>query len=118
MSELTEEDAVIAFAKAWNRLEPGGFLALLAPDARNASQWVFEELVGADAIETYENKTPLEGIVSSAKLAEALKAELVRFFTTEFDPLHWDLRGDTEPSDDHVLTKDIALNHPWVASSR
>ena len=53
MSELTEEDAVITFAKAWNRLEPGGFLALLAPDARYASQWVFEELVGADAIDAY-----------------------------------------------------------------
>jgi hypothetical protein len=29
MSEFTEEDAVMAFAKAWNRLEPQGFLALL-----------------------------------------------------------------------------------------
>ena len=53
MNKLTEEDAVFAFAKAWNRLEPNGFLALLAPDARYASQWVFEELVGADAIEAY-----------------------------------------------------------------
>jgi hypothetical protein len=53
MNKLTEEDAVFAFAKAWNRLEPDGFLALLAPDARYASQWVFEELVGADAIEAY-----------------------------------------------------------------
>ena len=53
MNEFTEEDAVFAFAKAWNRLEPDGFLALLAPDARYASQWVFEELVGADAIEAY-----------------------------------------------------------------
>ena len=56
MNELTEEDAVFAFAKAWNRLEPGGFLLLLAPDARYASQWVFEELVGADAIEAYLTK--------------------------------------------------------------
>ena len=53
MNKLTEEDAVFAFAKAWNRVEPDGFLALLAPDARYASQWVFEELVGADAIEAY-----------------------------------------------------------------
>jgi hypothetical protein len=67
---------------------------------------------------TYENKTLLEGIVSRAKLAEALKAELVRFFTTEFDPLHWDLRGDSEPDAEHVQTKDIVLNHSWVASSR
>jgi hypothetical protein len=53
MNELTEEDAVFAFAKAWNRLEPDGFVALLAPDARYASQWVFEEIVGADAIQAY-----------------------------------------------------------------
>lgn len=53
MNELTEEDAVFAFAKGWNRLEPDGFLALLAPEARYTSQWVFEELVGADAIGAY-----------------------------------------------------------------
>ena len=53
MNELTEEDAVFAFAKAWNRLEPDGFVALLAPDARYASQWVFEEIVGADVIQAY-----------------------------------------------------------------
>ena len=34
MNELTEEDAVLAFAKAWNHLEPEGFLTLLAPGAR------------------------------------------------------------------------------------
>ena len=50
---LTEEDAVTAFAKAWNRLEPDPFLSLLAPNARYASQWVFEELVGAAAIADY-----------------------------------------------------------------
>ena len=53
IAALTEEDAVAAFAKAWNRLEADGFLALLAPDARYASQWVFEELVGASAIADY-----------------------------------------------------------------
>ena len=50
MADVTEEDVVFAFAKAWNRLEPDGFLALLAPEARYASQSVFEELVGASAI--------------------------------------------------------------------
>ena len=44
MTDVTEEEVVFAFAKAWNRLEPEGFLALLASDARYASQWVFEEL--------------------------------------------------------------------------
>ena len=53
MNDVTEEDVVFAFAKAWNRLEPDGFLALLAPEARYASQWVFEELVGVAAISDY-----------------------------------------------------------------
>jgi len=53
MNQLTEEDAVTAFAKAWNRLEPDEFLALLSLDARYASQWVFEELVGVVAITDY-----------------------------------------------------------------
>lgn len=53
MTTLTEEKVVFAFAKAWNRLEPDGFLDLLAPDARYTSQWVFEELVGAPAISDY-----------------------------------------------------------------
>lgn len=53
MTDVTEEDVVFAFAKAWNRLEPEGFLALLAPDARYASQWVFEELVGVTAISDF-----------------------------------------------------------------
>lgn len=53
MPALTEDEAVFAFAKAWNRLEPDNFLAMLAPDARYASQWVFEELVGAPAIADY-----------------------------------------------------------------
>lgn len=51
--ELTQRDAATAFAKAWNRLEPDAFLALLAPDAHYASQWVFEELQDAQAIGTY-----------------------------------------------------------------
>lgn len=56
MNVLTEEGAVFAFAKAWNRLEPEGFLALLAVDARYASQWVSKELVGAPAIAGYLRK--------------------------------------------------------------
>ena len=53
MADVTEEDVVFAFAKAWNSLEPDGFLALLAPEARYASQWVFDELVGVSAISDY-----------------------------------------------------------------
>jgi len=50
---LTEKDAAIAFARAWNRLDADEFLALLAPDAKYASQWVFEELNGKSLIENY-----------------------------------------------------------------
>lgn len=50
---LTEKDAAIAFARAWNRLDATEFLALLAPDAKYASQWVFEELQGKAAIADY-----------------------------------------------------------------
>lgn len=53
MDDLTEEKAAYLFARAWNRLNPEGFLALLAPEARCASQWVFEELDGAAAIAAY-----------------------------------------------------------------
>lgn len=53
MANLTEEQAAHAFATAWNRLEPEGFLALLAPDARYASQWVFDELTGISDISDY-----------------------------------------------------------------
>lgn len=53
MNTLTEEDVVFAFAKAWNRLEPDGFLALLAPEVRYTSQWVFDELIGVPAITDY-----------------------------------------------------------------
>ena len=53
MTTLTEDQAVFAFAKAWNRLEPEGFLAQLTPDARYASQWVFDELEGPAAIAEY-----------------------------------------------------------------
>lgn len=66
----------------------------------------------------YEDTTLLEGVVSRVGLAAALKAELIRFFTTEFNPQHWDLRGDPDGiEDDHVHIKDAMLNDPWLASS-
>ena len=65
----------------------------------------------------YENTTLLEGIVSRATLAAALKDELIRFFMTEFDPQHWDMGRDPEPDDDYIQVKDAMLNDPWLASS-
>lgn len=51
--ELTEKDAAIAYARAWNRLECSDFLELLAPDAIYESQWVFDELASKDVIADY-----------------------------------------------------------------
>jgi hypothetical protein len=51
--ELTEKDAAIAFAKAWNRLDCIDFLKLLDDDAHYASQFVFEELENKEAISNY-----------------------------------------------------------------
>ena len=50
---LTEGQAALAFAKAWNRLDPEAFLNLLAEDAHYASQWVFSELESRSAISDY-----------------------------------------------------------------
>ena len=52
-NQLTEKDAAIAYARAWNRLDVTEFLELLDEEAQYASQWVFEELVGKHAISDY-----------------------------------------------------------------
>jgi len=73
----------------------------------------------------YKNEILLEGITARATLAATLKAELIRFFTTEFDPQHWDSRynhdqddnpEDDDPESDRTQTRDLVLNHPWLAS--
>ncbi|MDR1461934.1 MAG: hypothetical protein LBI68_02180 [Azoarcus sp.] len=66
----------------------------------------------------YENTTLLEGVVPRATLSAALKTELIRFFTADFDPQHWDLRDDPEDiKDDHVYIKDTILNPLWLATA-
>lgn len=50
---ITEKDAAISYAKAWNRLESTDFLALLDDDAHYASQWVLPELENKEAISDY-----------------------------------------------------------------
>ena len=50
---LTEAMAATAYARACNRFDPSEFIELLAPDCRYASQWVFDELVGQNAIADY-----------------------------------------------------------------
>ena len=59
----------------------------------------------------------LEGIVARTALAAALKAELIRFFTTEFDPQHWDVGRGRDAEEGYIQTRDRVLNHPWLASS-
>ena len=53
MNDFIEADAARAVARAWNRLDPTEFLNLLIPEARYASQWVFDELEGKQAIADY-----------------------------------------------------------------
>ena len=50
---LTEAMAATAYARACNRFDPSEFIELLALDCRYASQWVFDELVGRNAIADY-----------------------------------------------------------------
>ena len=50
---LTEKDAAIAYAKAWNKLECSDFLKLLDDNAHYASQWVLDELENKEAIAEY-----------------------------------------------------------------
>ena len=52
-STLSELDAATAYANAWNALDCSKFVDLLAPDARYASQYVFDELIGREAISDY-----------------------------------------------------------------
>ncbi|AGF80123.1 hypothetical protein UWK_03614 (plasmid) [Desulfocapsa sulfexigens DSM 10523] len=51
--ELTEKDAAIAYAKAWNALDCSDFLELLADDCTYESQWVTSALEGKEAISKY-----------------------------------------------------------------
>lgn len=59
----------------------------------------------------------LEGIVARTALAAALKAELIRFFTTEFDPQHWDVGRGRDAQEGYIQTRDRVLNHTWLASA-
>jgi hypothetical protein len=56
----------------------------------------------------------LEGVVDRVTLASALKSELRRFFTTEFDPQHWDMGRDEDPEGGYAQTRDLILEHAWL----
>ena len=69
-------------------------------------------------IRKFSDEILLEAIVARSVLAATLKAELRRFFATEFDPHHWDLRGEDSDDDDKVQVKERMLNHAWLATGR
>lgn len=62
----------------------------------------------------YDDEILLEGVVDRATLALALKSELRRFFTSEFDPQHWDMGRDEDPEEGYVQTRDQVLGHAWL----
>lgn len=72
---LSELDAAKAYAHAWNTLDCTGFLALLAPDAHYASQYVFDELESRDEIASYlagkMETVKRSGTIVRAELAKA-----------------------------------------------
>jgi hypothetical protein len=70
IKQLTEANAATAYARAWNRLDASEFIKLLAPDARYASQWVFEELDSKQAISEY-----LIGKIRTVKMHSVNNAE-------------------------------------------
>lgn len=76
------------------------------------------------------NAIALEGITARSDLGEGLGAELRRFFTSEFDPEHWDRVPDAgtaflngpgvgmaHEAGSHVEAKDRVLGHPWIANA-
>ena len=69
-------------------------------------------------IRRFSDEVFLEAIVARTVLAATLKSELRRFFATEFDPQHWDLRGDDSDDDDKFQVKERMLNHAWLATGR
>ena len=51
--QLTEKDAAMAYAKAWNRLDCSDFIELLDDDAQYSSQWVLEGMKSKEEISEY-----------------------------------------------------------------
>lgn len=62
----------------------------------------------------YPGEVVLEGIVERATLAATFKAELRRFFTSEFDPEQWDVPEGWDLCEGEVQTRDRVLNHAWL----
>lgn len=82
----------------------------------NAVQTIFRDRILLQ-IEYLDDEIPVltaTGISRSA-LAKALKLELRRFFTDEFDQNHWDFRLIEEfPA--YIPTRQRVLQHPWICT--
>ena len=91
-------DAVTAYAKAWNRLDPASLTDLLSDDVCYASQWVFDELEGKQAVAGHLTRK-MHAIEASSRNAPLHRpfAELVK--TTIGGPGR-DAIGMTEPDSD------------------
>lgn len=50
---ITEKDAAVEYAKAWNKLDCANFLKLLDKNAHYESQYVFEKLTDKNSISNY-----------------------------------------------------------------
>lgn len=63
-----------------------------------------------------DDKILFEGVVERAAMASALKKELRRFFTEEFNPQEWDVRFyDPEDNEDgHVYLHERIQGNQWL----
>lgn len=66
----------------------------------------------------------LEGIVQRRELGEGLRTELSRFFSEDFNPMHWELRCYSDydeylhspyPEDHFITRTDSIMSSPWLA---
>lgn len=69
-STMTELDAAKCYAEGWNSQDFEAFFQCLAPDAKYASQWVFEELEGKEAISEYLTGK-LQSVIKSSSVVFA-----------------------------------------------
>ncbi len=72
--ELSELSAAEAYAEAWNTLDCSVFVRLLASDSRYSSQYVFDELVGDEAIRDYLCGK-FQAVCASGSAVEAVLSE-------------------------------------------
>ena len=82
---ITELDACISFANAYNCLDPREFFELLAPEAVYFSELLDEPIIGKEAIVGFCSKriqAGLDGIT-------IFSADLTRFFLNEDDLIMW-----------------------------